>query len=97
MPYNPKFRMQLTFSTGFRNECPGAVHSATRRSALRACCKAIMAILTGRNEVLCSGPPSVYKITIGGMLFSPNFDISIHLTSPVFLKAEDGSVAVNFK
>ena len=69
IPYNPKFRMQLTFLAGFLNECPGAVHAKTSWSRFRNFCNAIIAILTLTKFVLCSGPLSVYKNKTGGTAF----------------------------
>ena len=51
--------MQFTFSTGFLNQCPSAVRTATSISAFKDFWRAISAIFTDRKLLLCSGPPSV--------------------------------------
>ena len=57
-----------------------------------------MAIFTLRNVVLCSGPPSVYRIKTGGTFsLVPYFSIKTLAISLAFQSAEDGSVAVIFR
>ena len=63
---------------------PSAVQSSVSKSVFSDFCNAIVAILTGKNLVQCSGPP-------------PNFDVKAFSISTVFLNADEGSVALIFK
>ena len=80
--------MQLTRCGGLRYECSGAVLKCNSISGLSDKNRNEAAIFTERKFVLCSGPPSVYRMIIGGMLyFDPCFLINAFSISTAFLKA----------
>ena len=94
---SPRFNMQLIFSAGLQYQWPGAVLATNMWSRLWNFYKAIIAILTPRNVVRCSGPPSVYIIRAGGICsMEPHFAINTSATSCAFLEAEKGLMAVIF-
>ena len=95
MSYSPRLNMQLIFSAGLQYECPGAVLVTNMWSRLKVFLKAIIAVLTQRNVVRCSGPLSVYIIRAGGICsMELYFAINTSATSRAFLKAEEGLMAV---